>query len=217
MTEWHLSSRVLQGFSFWVCRGVLLVLVGFFNPWFHTCINNCLALFCSIKSQAEPEITNTLDCICGPEKKHKCPPSHDRIGILDNWQKQLSKTAKNANFFFPLNTESIFLCQKFKLAKPTTAEQLSSFLLKSIKCLSGSVYDTWHFTSLSSPMPFCSPLQIGFNHLECCFTFVLIQSALRLPLKEKVLLLPSLLFHACDHNCSQKTTVSLVDQWSDPA
>jgi len=38
---------------------------------------------CSIKSHTELEISNTLDCICGPDKKHKCPPSHDHIGILD--------------------------------------------------------------------------------------------------------------------------------------
>lgn len=119
---------------------------------------------------------------------------------------------QNFWFLFPLNAESIFFCQKLKLAKPMTAEQLSGFLLKSTKCLSDPDYDRWHFTSLSSPMPFFSPLKTDFNSLHSCFTVGLIQSALSFHRKGGFCsCLHSSFMLSCDHKGSENTCVSIVD------
>lgn len=145
---------------------------GFFSTQDFTLAWKLLSPFCSIKSQAEPDSSYILDHICGPREKNisvfqvtNLQNSGHPVAATTQWDRQ------NFWFLFPLNTESIFFCQKLKLAKLMTAEQLSGFPLKSIKCLSDSVYDRWHFISLPSPMPFWSPLKIDFNLLRCCFSW----------------------------------------------
>lgn len=142
MTKWYVGAGVL---------GVGGLVGASFQPRISHLHENSLSPFSSIKSQAEPETSYILDQVCGAREETKMSSksrtyrnSRQLVTATTQWDRQ------NFWFLFLLNTESIFLCQKLKLAKSMTAEQLSGFLVKSIKCLSDSVSDRWHFISLPS-------------------------------------------------------------------
>lgn len=178
----------------------------FFQPRISHLHENCLAL----SAASNPRLSKDfyiLDHICGPReetlmssKSRTYRNSGHPVAAKTQWDRQ------NFWFLFPLNTESIFFCQKLKLAKLMTAEQLSGFLLKSIKCLSDSVYDRWHFISLPSPMPFWSPLKIDFNLLHCCFSWPN-PAYFKFSTEKEVSALPSSLILSHDRKGSDNTPV----------
>lgn len=142
MTKWYVEAGVL---------GVGGLVGASFQPRISHLHENSLALSAASNPRLSQRLPIFLNQVCGAREETKMSSkswtyrnSGQLVTATTQWDRQ------NFWFLFPLNTESIFLCQKLKLAKSMTAEQLSGFLVKSIKCLSESVSDRWHFISLPS-------------------------------------------------------------------